>query len=294
MNIIPYVGGKTFLLKHLLPLIPPHEIYVEVFGGGAALLLNKQPSKYEVYNDVDGELVNLFLAIRDDPERFRSMLEGIPYSREIFQRWSREFKNGNKLPEDNVERAVRFYYVISSSISGKFGQGWSFGRSGRMWRRQTMLNRPFEKIHNRLLNVTIDHLDFRKCIINWDSDETFFFLDPPYYGVKGPMYRFGFSESDHQDLAEMLRATRGRWLLTYGDHPHIRSLYRGYLTRKVGSYAYAERMSRREGLRQRGIVKHLLIMNYKPPKAVRKTPLKTFKPITLFDLDIKMATEDLE
>ncbi|MEM3502174.1 MAG: DNA adenine methylase, partial [Candidatus Bathyarchaeia archaeon] len=145
MNIIPYVGGKTFLLKHLLPLIPPHEIYVEVFGGGAALLLNKAPSKYEVYNDVDGELVNLFLTLRDDSERFRSRLEGIPYSREIFQRWSREFKTGNSLPEDNVERAVRFYYVISSSVSGKFGQGWSFGRSGRMWRRQTMLSRPFEE-----------------------------------------------------------------------------------------------------------------------------------------------------
>ena len=66
----PYIGGKYNLLKTLAPLIPPHEIYVEVFGGAANLLLNKPPSPVEVYNDVDGEIVNLFLVVRDSPKDF--------------------------------------------------------------------------------------------------------------------------------------------------------------------------------------------------------------------------------
>ncbi|MCK4243397.1 DNA adenine methylase, partial [Candidatus Bathyarchaeota archaeon] len=61
------MGGKFNLLKTLLPLIPPHHIYVEVFGGAANLLLNKPPSPVEVYNDIHGELVNLFLMVRDKP-----------------------------------------------------------------------------------------------------------------------------------------------------------------------------------------------------------------------------------
>ncbi len=287
LNLIPYVGGKSFLLKNLLPLIPPHKIYVEVFGGGAALLLNKPPSGTEVYNDIDSELVNLFMIIRSNPAEFRHRLNGLPYSRELFQRWSGQFKM-NDLPQDPVERALRFYYVASSSMSGKFGHGWSFGRTGKKWRR-TMLNRKLEAIHSRLINVIIDHLDFRACIKNWDSSDTFFFLDPPYYDRPKELYRYPITERDHIDLAAILKQTLGKWLLTYGDHPHIRKLYGGHLIRKVESYSYCQKISRRNGESKRGKHNHLLIMNYSPPPV--REPLKELKPLLLFEPDKISAKE---
>lgn len=75
------------MLGRLLPLIPPHHTYVEVFGGGAALLFNKEPSPVEVYNDIDGNLVNFFRVLRDPEkfQRFYQLLQLTPYSREEFR-----------------------------------------------------------------------------------------------------------------------------------------------------------------------------------------------------------------
>ena len=82
--VFRFPGGKFFLVKKLLPLIPPHEVYVEVFGGAANLLFNKPPSKVEVYNDINSELVNFFRVLRDDV-KWKILQEKLlltPYSRE--------------------------------------------------------------------------------------------------------------------------------------------------------------------------------------------------------------------
>ena len=62
--IVPWMGGKTRLAKHILPLFPEHQTYVEVFAGGAALFYKKQPSKFEVLNDLNGELINLYRVVQ--------------------------------------------------------------------------------------------------------------------------------------------------------------------------------------------------------------------------------------
>ena len=219
----PYIGGKFNLLKILIPLIPPHEIYVEVFGGAASLLLNKPPSRIEVYNDVDGELVNLFMVVRDRPKDFVGRFRLLVYSRELYMRWLR-----GRPPKDPVERAVRFYYIMRCSFGGNYGASWAFKRKAHkhapdiFW---SSLER-IEQIAKRLKSTYIDALDFRMCIRNWDTPDTLFFCDPPYYGLD--YYRHSFSAQDHRDLRKVLGETKGKWLLTYGEHPEIRRLYRGF------------------------------------------------------------------
>jgi len=228
----PYIGGKYPLLKTLLPLIPPHKVYCEVFGGAASLLLNKPPSPVEAYNDIDGSLINLFTVVRDKPDEFVKRFEWILYSRELFSKWLEEEEQG-LWPEDPVERAARFYYILRSSFSGSVDKGWSFQKNVRTPRAKAIWNKleEIKQISQRLKAVQIDHLDFRKCIKHWDDPNTLFYLDPPYHGRQ--YYRKKFLQEDHEDLKRMLEETRGKWLLTYNDDPWIREAYSRFHIRKV-------------------------------------------------------------
>ena len=221
IRFLQYIGGKSMLVRSLLPLIPPHKCYVEVFGGGAQLLFAKEPSKVEIYNDIDGRLVNLFRVARDHSQEFQRRLEQLPYSRRIHEELRTEPETG-----DLLEDAVRFYYVTRGSFGGEYGTGWSYGtvknNAGIYFSTVSQLG----LVSKRLENVQIEELDFRECIKRYDRPWTLFFCDPPYYGVKS--YKYVFSEKDHEDLAKLLRRVKGKWLLTYNDHPRIRHLYAGF------------------------------------------------------------------
>ncbi len=219
-----YIGGKNRLVDTLLPLIPRHTTYVEVFGGAANLLLNKPQSPVEVYNDIDGDLVNLFRVAREQPEKLIQRLKLQLYNRAEKIEWSTA-----PLPKDDqVEAAARFYFVLRASFSGVF-------RSGKSWRKCKTDNIPaqfarsvegIKAIAERLRNVYIECTDFRDCIKTWDSPETLLFNDPPYFGLN--YYRYRMQEKDHIDLLEILKKTKGKWLLTYNDRPIIRELYREF------------------------------------------------------------------
>src|SRR3972149_964318 len=239
LSLISWMGGKQRLVKQLLTLVPEHNVYCEVFGGGAAPLLNKPPSHVEILNDIDGNLANLFMVVRDRAKEFEVALRKLPYSRELYETWRRPFVQGKTDdPADAVERAVRFYYVVRSAFFSHPEKGWRFerygSRSGKvrqhtvpLWSALTQL----DEIATRLRYVYIDHVDFRRCIRNWDTPHTFFYLDPPYYGTTPHLHTF--TEQDHKDLAEILRHTEGKWLLTYNDTPVIRKFYSRYPRQRV-------------------------------------------------------------
>jgi len=246
----PYIGGKFNLLEKLLSLIPEHETYVEVFGGSGTLLLNKPPSKVEVFNDIDGDLINLFMVVREKPREFIKKFKLLLYSRELNKRWSKNLET-----KDPIERAVRFYYVLRSSFSGNFGAGWSFKRN----KPQVFFN-SLERINliaERLKRVHIENLDFRECIRIWDSKNTFFFLDPPYFGKH--RYRYNLTLKDHLDLRKILGKVKGKWLLTYNDHPKIKKLYKDFKIQKAMTWNTAS--SVKSGMHRKKFA-NLIIRNY--------------------------------
>ena len=264
---MPYLGGKQALVPKLLPLIAEHVCYVEVFGGAAALLLNKPRSPIEVYNDLDSQLVNLFEVIRDDADAFLKRADFLIYSRELYQRWQQDLETG-AVPGDRVERAVRFWYVIRSAFGAHPDKGWAFQRERPRCSPTVLQNAlaNIRAIHERLKTVEIDHLDFRRCIKNRDTPTTFLFIDPPY--LETEQYRAGnFTLQDHQDLAELLHSCQSKWLMTVGNHPKIRPLYSDFPQSAVTSQVAVKKVIR--GKRDR--LRHLLIHNYEPPK----TPLYT-------------------
>jgi DNA adenine methylase len=211
----------------------------------------------EVYNDIDGLLVNLFLVVRDHPREFARRVQSLPYSRQLYERWQRQVKNG-RLTGNQIEQAVRYYYMLRSSFFAHPEKGWRFACKTDEASRLYNCVGEVETIARRLQHVYFDHLDFRRCIRNWDRPDTIFFLDPPYYGTVP--YRKGvkaFTARDHEDLAQLLQSLEGRWLLTYNDDPRVRALYKRFEMIEVATSLNTDKLSLKRRLQQQ-----LIIANY--------------------------------
>jgi DNA adenine methylase len=257
----PYRGGKYRLASKLAELLPPHKIYVEVFGGAANLLLAKPLSRIEVYNDLNGQLVNLFETVRNHPLLFLERCQHLLYSRQLYDTWKHQLAQDFEGTDiDRVEAAVRTAYTITSSFVGDPLKGWAFDRSGsgggcNRW--ATIWDR-IRFVSERLQRVNIDHLDFRKCVEYWDTPETLFYLDPPYYNVKvGAFYQF--TPQDHADLRSTLGNVKGKWMLTYDSADYIEQLYKPFNIKPISSSLSSQKVDSGE---KRVRLRQLLITNF--------------------------------
>jgi len=224
------IGGKGNHLKRLLSKIPTHKIYCEVFGGSAALLLNKPPSPIEILNDLDEGLVHFFRVLRD-PDKFallQQKLELTPCSRSEYHH---SLKTWNDEP-DSVDRALKWFVVNRQSFSGRFGSGWGFSvnksrrnRAGAVSEWQTAIS-DMKQFNERLLRVQIECHDWEKILATYDSEDTFFFLDPPYVHSTRTMdiYTHEMTDQDHERLCHAILSLKGKWLLCGYDNPIYRIL----------------------------------------------------------------------
>lgn len=246
----------------LAELLPSHKIYVEVFGGAASVLLAKPPSEIEVYNDRNGMLVNFFETVRTSPVSFLRRCEGLHYSRQLHYEWADQLEEEFQgVDIDDVERAVRTVYAITSGFAGDPTKGWAYDRSGSKGGagRWTNIASRVAYLHERLRNVNIDSLDFRTCIKNWDSPDTAFFLDPPYLLTTTRSY-YSFSGQDHKDLALSLRSINGKFLLIYDDSSALRDMYQGFNIANISSFLSSQKVSKNGS---RVPFHQILISNYK-------------------------------
>lgn len=252
-TFIPWMGGKQAIASEILSFFPEqYEKYVEVFGGGASVLFAKKPSEnFEVYNDFNGNLVNLFQVIRDKPIAFLDSLHIFPLnSRQEFYELQQLIKGKiclddyiiNELDiaksvlteEDyfeikelletrannrDVQRAVQYYKLIRYSY-GNQGRSFSCKPINLASTLYTIIN-----CSERLKNVIIENKDFKEIIPLYDREKTFFYLDPPYYNAE-MKYEVKFDE--HEALKQVLSDISGRFLLSYNDCKEVRSLYNEY------------------------------------------------------------------
>lgn len=221
-TIIPWVGGKRKLAKHLLPLFPAHTCYVEPFCGGAALFFMKGPSKAEVLNDINSDIVNLYRVIQNHLEEFIKQFKWALTSREIFQ-WLKD------TPPDtltDIQRAARFYYLQKISFGAKvecrtFGTSATGPSKLNLLRLEETLSEAWLRLHR----VTIEHLDWKTCITRYDRPDTLFYLDPPYWKTQGYGVPFGLEQYDA--MAELARRCKGKMIISVNDHPDMRRVFEG-------------------------------------------------------------------
>ena len=249
----PWVGGKRLLRDHIISLIPEHRCYVEAFAGGAWVYWGKEPSKVEVINDLDGNLVNLYRHIQDDVEAFYEKLWHLLISREEYHRYLKILKDDPKSLTD-LERAVYYFYVIKNAFGGRFGSGFAFSKT--VPPRSKIGYETLIALSERLQKTYIENLPYNRIIKNYDSEKSFFYCDPPYVVADGKdYYRFSFTEEKHVDLRDRLANLKGKFLLSYDDVPMIRELYKGFKIEKTKEVRYT--------LSQKAQYKHeLLIRNY--------------------------------
>ena len=228
---ISWYGGKQYMVRHLLSLIPVHSTYVEPFGGGAALLLNKPPSPLEVYNDINPHLVNFFTVLREDFERLHRYLILTPYSREE-HRYACDSYTNERL--DRTERAALFWIATQQSLNGITGGAWArnrfYSRCGMAKKVSAWIGMLYRlpEIAQRLASVQIECSDFEEVFAKYDSPHAFFYLDPPYLHetrVSRKAYEYEMTEEDHIRMLEAIKCVTGRVLLS----GYANDLYGRYL-----------------------------------------------------------------
>ncbi|MDL2217363.1 DNA adenine methylase [Christensenellaceae bacterium OttesenSCG-928-M15] len=218
-SFISWIGGKKLLRDQIIERFPAQiGRYIEVFGGAGWVLFRKEKhAAMEVYNDINGELVNLFRCAKHHPEALQLELDLCLNSREIFYDY-RAQQDMQGLTD--IQRAARFFYLIRCSYGSEQK---SFACS-----KQALPSaiKRINDIHTRLATVIIENRDFEHLIHTYDRPDTLFFCDPPYFEAEG--YYTGFSREDHERLKEILKGIKGKFILTYNDHSYIRELYKDF------------------------------------------------------------------
>jgi DNA adenine methylase len=235
--VFGWYGGKFSHLDWLLPLLPQAHHYCEPFAGSGAVLLNRHPAPVETYNDIDGEVVNFFRALREDPEGLSRMIALTPFSRE-------EFYFAVSAPErglSGLERARRFYVrarqartgLAQTATLGRWANCKNTSRAGM----SGVISRWFggidalAEIGERLLRVQIENRPAIDVIRLYDSPDTLFYCDPPYlHETRGDSKAYGFEmdEEEHRTLAAALHSIRGRAAVSGYRCALMDRLYKGW------------------------------------------------------------------
>ncbi|OPD28852.1 DNA adenine methylase [Clostridium botulinum] len=246
---ISRMGGKSKLRKTIIEMIPDHECYIELFFGAGWVYFGKQPSKVEVINDIDKELINLFKMIKYHAPEIERLLQYEFSGRDIFE----EYKNYSIEYLTEIHRAVRFLYLISQSFASKM-EAYGYATTSKP-KPQIFYKNILKDLKERLRNTYVENLSFEKIIEKYDRQYSFFFADPPYFETEG--YSNEFGEKEHLLLRDNLKNLKGKFLLTINDHPRVREWYGGFNIKEVKvNYSISrEKKARKE-------YNELIITNY--------------------------------
>jgi len=213
-------GGKRALKSTLLRLIPEHTIYAEVFAGSAKLLSAKEPSRHEVINDLNGDVINFFRVAKHRPAELAERLELECIHAGRFRELRAEAPN-----RDEIERALRFAYLVWYSFSAK---GEHFARTSvKSPKRKKTLDTVREVLRataERLAGVQIEQRDFAEILTRYDGKGTFFYLDPPYVAFQ-PNGRYEpLDQARRAEMFTTLAKLKGSFLMSFDDHAEVRRL----------------------------------------------------------------------
>lgn len=249
--VLKYPGAKHRIAKWILSNMPPHDVYVELFGGSMAVLLNKERSHIETVNDIDGEIVNFFRVLRDYPEELKKAIEFTPFARD-------EYKNAFQEAVNPVEQARRYCVRCWQGFGNsqcynngfKSGQQRSSPNPAKAW---AELPEIFMEAAARLRGVQIENLPAVELIKRYNTKDVFIYADPPYLPEtrKGYLYKFEMDQKQHE-----------RFLIKILNHPGP-VMISGYESDLYNEYLKGWRKEYKETVAEAGRKRvEVLWMNY--------------------------------
>ena len=255
---LSYIGGKTRLAQRIIERIPEHLAYVEPFAGGAQVFFHKEPSKIEVLNDLDGEVVNLYRVCQSHHEELVRYMRFMLLSREWFERLQ-------KTPPaalTDIQRAARYLYLQKVAFGGRVrsqSYGYFVTASNRFAPKKVpeMISRS----HDRLASTQIECCPYEEVLQRYDRPTTFFYLDPPYYGVK--LYQHNLERDEFSILRDRLTRLKCKFLLSLNDIPEVREIFSKFEIEEVSIYYSVQAKGERQH-------RELLISNYRVPSILQK------------------------
>ena len=258
--VIPYYGGKYELSKTLVPLIPHHNRYVEVFAGGLSMFFRKSKTKWNVLNDIDNNIVNLYMCVIHKHDELIENLFWIPKSRELFLDFREEIKENREIEIPDPKQAAKYFYCIRNSFNKLIHTPFSMNKDmNKNWDEEFKYSRMF------LGGATIENLDFGTLFDKYyPKEDDFWYLDPPYIVAteKGSYYMNNFTIEDHtrlRDRVNEIDEAGGSFMVSYDYRPEVKELYKQYNVqtlnmRYTGATKDARKVKRKE----------YIIMNYEP------------------------------
>ena len=280
--MISYIGGKARISKWIVPYIPRDiETYVEPFSGMFWVFykmdLNHYPNlKTVVYNDFNGLNSNLFSCCKEYDRMWDEMskypcqqlgVEDTPTTyEEMFNEYQKEvFHSGITITDDNkFEVAAKYVYVLTQIFSGSKPETSSYMDYKGKYRCKVLIfmdKLKDKKYRSHFDKITfVENMDFQEVIEKYDSEKTYFYVDPPYWKTENYYSNHDFDRNDHERLADSLKSISGKFSLSYYDFPLLRVWFpkHEYVWEMK---EFAKAAAAKSGVKQ-NMGEELLVMNY--------------------------------
>jgi len=236
-----YPGSKTTYAGWIIDHIPEHTQYIEPFGGAASVLVAKPRSELEVYNDLNGDCVEFFRAVRDRPDELKHWVENTPYSRQLFNEYVESYPNW---PDDTVEYAGRFMFIQESAFGGKgvIEASPTYATNKVIptgYTKPVCWDNKSDRIQDlakRFKSVNIERLDYADLVEKYDHEDAFFYFDPPYVDVGDDYYQVEEGGFNHKRFVDTLHDMEAKWLVSYDQNlPNGLEDYRTVSREKVAT-----------------------------------------------------------
>ena len=245
-----YIGGKRALASRIIALFPEHRAYVEPFAGGAQVFFRKEPSKVEVLNDLDREIVNFYRVCQTHYEELVRYLKFTVVSRAWF-----ELLNETK-PEQltDIQRAARHFYLAKTCYAGLVRhRNYAVRVDEPPGFNPERIPALIEEAHHRLARVQLECLPYEEILARYDRKDTLFYLDPPYYEIR--LYRYNLEPDDFRQMAGRLAKLKGKFVLSLNDVPEVRALFKAFHVQGIETAYTAQKIAGRR-------YRELLIKNF--------------------------------
>ena len=262
--VIPYYGGKYELSKVLVPLIPPHKRYIEMFAGGLSMFFRKPKVEWNVVNDKDNNIVNLYTCVMYKLNELVEYLNWLPKSRKLFLDFRTEIKEKDEIEIPDPLQAAKYFYCIRHSFNKLIHTPFSKNKDmNKDWETELRYSRA------HIGGTTIENLDFAELVAKYPPDKgDFWYLDPPYFIAtdKGDYYMNNFSSEDHlrfKEAVDIIDRGGAKFMISYDYRDEVRELYSNYDIHTINlKYSGVTKEAR---LIQR---KEYLVLNYQPESQV--------------------------